>query len=421
MNDLRGRIRVQTDGGLKTGRDVAIAALLGADEYGFSTAPLVAMGCILMRVCHLNTCPVGIATQDPVLRERFAGTPESVVQYLLWIAEEVREVMAELGFRSMDDMVGRSEFLDVVKAASHWKQKGLDFTQILHRPDVPHAIRNCETQSLARDLEHVLDQHLLRMAEPALERGEPVEIDLPIQNTDRTVGTILGSEVSLKYGEEGLPDDTIRMRFTGNAGQSLGAFCTRGLTFEVDGDTNDYCGKGLCGAKIIVRVPESATFDPGQNIITGNTVLYGATAGEAYFHGVAGERFCVRNSGADTVVEGVGDHGCEYMTGGHAVILGHTGRNFGAGMSGGIAYVLDEDGSFPGRVNMETVVLDPLEPSDVDLVQRLVRRHFQYTRSQKADDVLRKWDAYAPKFVKVFPKDYKRALGERIAAESGNG
>jgi len=421
MNDLRGRIRVQTDGGLKTGRDVAIAALLGADEFGFATAPLVAMGCILMRVCHLNTCPVGIATQDPVLRERFAGTPESVVQYFLWIAEEVREIMAELGFRHMDEMVGRSELLDVVKATSHWKQKGLDFSAILHRPDVPHAIRNCETQSLARELETVLDQRLLRMAEPALERGEPVEIDLPIQNTDRTVGTIVGSEVSLEYGEQGLPDDTIRMRFTGNAGQSLGAFCTRGLTIEVDGDTNDYCGKGLCGAKIIVRVPRAATFDAGDNIITGNTVLYGATSGEAYFQGMAGERFCVRNSGADTVVEGVGEHGCEYMTGGHAVILGRTGRNFGAGMSGGIAYVLDEDGTFPGRVNMETVDLDPLEPDDLERVQHLVRRHFQYTRSQKADDVLRKWDAYAPKFVKVFPKDYKRALGERIAAESGNG
>jgi glutamate synthase domain-containing protein 2/glutamate synthase domain-containing protein 3 len=421
LNDLRGRIRVQTDGGLKTGRDVVIAALLGADEFGFATAPLVAMGCILMRVCHLNTCPVGIATQDPVLRQRFAGTPESVVQYLLWVAEEVREHMAELGIRRFDDLVGRSDLLDVDKAVNHWKQKGLDFSELLHRPDVPHAIRHCETQGLAHELEQVLDQKLLRLAAPALERGEAVEIEMPICNTDRTVGTILGSEVSLKYGLEGLPDDTIRMRFRGSAGQSLAAFCTRGLTFEVEGDTNDYCGKGLCGARIVVRVPEGSTFDPGENIITGNVVLYGATSGEAYFQGMAGERFCVRNSGARAVVEGVGDHGCEYMTGGCAVILGRTGRNFAAGMSGGIAYVLDEDGGFAGRVNTETVDLDPMDESDLETLQRLVRRHFQYTRSKKADDVLRKWESYAPRFVKVFPRDYKRALAERIEAESGNG
>ncbi len=421
LNDLRGRIKVQTDGGLKTGRDVAIAALLGADEYGFSTAPLVALGCILMRVCHLNTCPVGIATQDPVLRERFAGTPESVVQYMLWIAEELREIMAELGFRELDDMIGHTEFLDVETAVNHWKRSGLDFSQILHRPDVPHAIHNCETQSLAHELESVLDQKLLRAAAPALERGERVEIEMPICNTDRTVGTILGSEVSLVYGEEGLPDDTIQMRFKGSAGQSLGAFCTRGMSFDVVGDTNDYCGKGLCGARIVVRVPEASSFDPAENIITGNVVLYGATSGEAYFQGVAGERFCVRNSGASTVVEGVGDHGCEYMTGGRAVILGRAGRNFGAGMSGGIAYVLDEDGDFTTRVNPETIDLDPLEAEDLEFLQRMIRNHFRYTRSQKADSILRKWDTYAPKFVKVFPKDYKRAQAERIAAESGNG
>jgi glutamate synthase domain-containing protein 3 len=259
------------------------------------------------------------------------------------------------------------------------------------------------------------------MAEPALQRGEPVVIETPIGNTDRTVGTILGSEVSLKYGEQGLPDDTITIRMKGSAGQSLGAFCTRGLTFEVEGDTNDYCGKGLCGARIVVRVPPASTFDPAENIITGNVVLYGATSGEAYFQGVAGERFAVRNSGANAVVEGVGDHGCEYMTGGNVVVLGKAGRNFAAGMSGGIAYVLDEDGGFAGRVNPETVDLDPLEPDDLELVQRMVRKHFLYTRSEKADDVLRKWDALAPKFVKVFPKDYKRALEERVEAESGNG
>jgi glutamate synthase (ferredoxin) len=421
LNDLRGRIRVQTDGGLKTGRDVAIAALLGADEFGFATAPLVAMGCILMRVCHLNTCPVGIATQDPVLRERFAGTSESVVQYLLFVAEEVREYMARLGFRRIDEMVGQVDRLDVHEATSHWKARGLDFSEILHKPDVPHAIYNCEKQTLAEELEGVLDAKLLERAAPALERGESVEIDLPIRNTDRTAGTILGSEVSLAYGEQGLPDDTITLRFQGSAGQSLGAFCPRGMTFIVEGDANDYCGKGLCGARIVVRVPQGSTFDPSENIIAGNTLLYGATGGEAYFQGVAGERFCVRNSGVDTVVEGVGDHGCEYMTGGHAVILGRTGRNFGAGMSGGIAYVLDDDGGFAGRVNPETVDLEPLDDEDIEIVQRMIRRHFQYTRSEKADDVLRKWVAYAPKFVKVFPRDYKRALGERIAAESGNG
>jgi glutamate synthase domain-containing protein 2/glutamate synthase domain-containing protein 3 len=421
LNDLRGRIRVQADGGLKTGRDVVIAALLGADEYGFSTAPLVAMGCILMRVCHLNTCPVGIATQDPVLRERFAGTPDSVVQYLLWIAEEMRELMAELGFRTVEEMVGHAELLDVEKAANHWKQKGLDFSALFHRPEVPHAIYNDGGQTLAEELESVADMELLEQARLALERGERVVIERAIGNTDRTLGTILGSEVSRAYGEEGLPEDTITLRLRGSAGQSLGAFCTRGLTFEVEGDTTDYCGKGLCGGKIIVRVPESSSFEPSRNIITGNVVLYGATSGEAYFQGMAGERFCVRNSGASAVVEGVGEHGCEYMTGGQVVVLGPTGRNFAAGMSGGIAYVLDEEGVFPSRVNPETVDLDPLDAEDLELIQRLLRNHFRYTRSKRADDVLRKWETLASRFVKVFPRDYKRALTERIQAESGNG
>jgi len=421
LNDLRGRIRVQTDGGLKTGRDVVIAALLGADEFGFSTAPLVALGCILMRVCHLNTCPVGIATQDPVLRERFAGVPDSVVQYFLFLAEEVREYMAKLGFRTLDEMIGHVDRLYVDDAVQHWKARGLDFSGILHRPDVPHALYNCEKQTLEEELEQVLDMRLLERAQPALERGEKVEIDLPVRNIDRTVGAILGSEVSLRHGPDGLPEDTITVRLRGSAGQSLGAFCTAGLTFVVEGDTNDYCGKGLCGGKIVVKAPREARFDPARNIITGNVVLYGATSGEAYFHGGAGERFCVRNSGARAVVEGVGDHGCEYMTGGVAVILGPTGRNFGAGMSGGIAYVLDEEGDFPSRINPETIDLDPLDAEDLETIQRLVRRHFQYTRSGRADELLRKWDALAPKFVKVFPKDYKRALEDRVAAESGNG
>jgi len=329
--------------------------------------------------------------------------------------------MAELGFRTINEMIGQVDVLDVEKAQSHWKQEGLDFSELFYKPDVPHSIYNDGTQTLAAELEDALDMKLLERAAPAIERGERVEISIPTRNTDRTVGTILGSEVSRKYGEEGLPEDTITVRLQGSAGQSLAAFCTRGLTFEVEGDTNDYCGKGMCGAKVIVKVPEASTFDPAENIITGNTVLYGATSGEAYFQGKAGERFCVRNSGANAVVEGVGDHGCEYMTGGRVVVLGETGRNFGAGMSGGIAYVLDEDGQFRSRVNPETIDLDPLDADDVELLQRMIRNHFKYTRSERADDVLRKWETMAPKFVKVFPKDYKRAENERVQAESGNG
>jgi glutamate synthase domain-containing protein 2/glutamate synthase domain-containing protein 1/glutamate synthase domain-containing protein 3 len=419
LNDLRGRIRVQTDGGLKTGRDVVIAALLGADEFGFSTAPLVALGCILMRVCHLNTCPVGIATQNPELRRRFAGQPEHVVQYFFFVAEEVRQHMAKLGFRTVDEMIGRVDRLFVEDAVRHWKARGLDFSQILHKPDVPHAIRHQHAQD--HRLERVLDMRLLELARPALERGERVEIELPIHNTDRTVGTILGSEVSRRHGEAGLPDDTITLRFRGSAGQSFGAFVPRGITLTVRGDTNDYCGKGLSGGRIVVRVPEGATFDPSENIITGNVVLYGATAGEAYFQGVAGERFAVRNSGASAVVEGCGDHGCEYMTGGHVVVLGSTGRNFAAGMCGGFAYVLDLDGNFPQRVNLERVDLEPLTADDETTVQRLLRRHFEYTRSERAEEVLRKWTDLAPRFVKVFPRDLKLALEARIQARTGDG
>jgi len=419
LNDLRGRIRVQTDGGLKTGRDVAIAALLGADEFGFSTAPLVAMGCILMRVCHLNTCPVGIATQNPVLRKRFAGLPEHVIRYFFFVAEELREIMAKLGVRRVDDMIGRTDLLYVDDAIQHWKARGLDFSELLHRPDVPYAIRHCEPQD--HRLDDVLDVRLLQAAAPALERGERVVIERPIHNTDRTVGTILGSEVSRRYGEQGLPDDTITLRFTGSAGQSLGAFLPRGITIEVDGDTNDYCGKGLSGGKIIVRVPQGASFDPAENVITGNVTLYGATSGEAYFQGLAGERFCVRNSGAHAVVEGVGDHGCEYMTGGRVVVLGPTGRNFAAGMCGGFAYVLDLDGSFPSRVNPERVDLETLTPEDEEIIQRMVRRHFEYTRSERAEEVLRKWNDFAPKFVKVFPRDLKLALEARIQTRTGDG
>ena len=420
-NDLRGRIRVQADGGLKTSRDVVIAALLGADEFGFSTAPLIALGCILMRVCHLNTCPVGIATQNPELRARFAGLPDHVVRYFHFVATGVREHMAALGFRRMDEMVGRVDRLEVDRALQHGKAQGLDFSELLYKPQTPHAISHCQTQSLAAELETVLDATLLELARPALEEGRRVEAELPIHNTDRTVGTILGSEVSRRYGEAGLPEDTLTLRFRGSAGQSFGAFLPHGVSLWVEGDTNDYCGKGLCGGKIVVRAPREARFDPAHNVITGNVVLYGATAGEAYFQGTAGERFAVRNSGAQAVVEGVGDHGCEYMTGGQVVVLGPTGRNFAAGMSGGMAYVLDLDSTFAEHVNALRVDLDTLDRDDEEIVQRLVRRHRDATGSRRADDVLRKWNSYAPQFVKVWPKDLKMAVTSRLAAAVGDG
>jgi len=419
QNDLRGRISLEVDGGLKTGRDVVIGALLGADCFGFSTAPLVALGCILMRVCHLNTCPVGIATQRKELRERFAGLPEHVVQYFLFVAEEVREYMARLGYRSVDEMVGQVARLEMDDTVDHWKARGVDLSDLLCQPDVPFDVRHTSRQD--HGLDKALDNKLVELAKPALENAQPVEIDLPVGNVNRTVGTILGSEVSRRYGEQGLPEDTIRIRLTGSAGQSLGAWLPRGVTIVVEGDANDYAGKGLSGGKIAVRVPEGASFEAASNIIAGNVLCYGATGGEAYFHGVVGERFCVRNSGVHAVVEGVGDHGCEYMTGGNVVVLGRTGRNFAAGMSGGIAYVLDEDGDFRSRVNNSEIDFDPLDEDDVDTIQRMLRRHFEYTRSKRADDVLRKWDAFAPKFVKCFPRDYKMALEERLKAEIGDG
>ncbi|MCG8592408.1 MAG: glutamate synthase large subunit [Proteobacteria bacterium] len=418
-NDLRGRIQMEVDGGLKTGRDVVVGALLGADCFGFSTAPLVAMGCILMRVCHLNTCPVGIATQRAELRERFTGEAEHVTQYLLFVAEEVREYMAKLGFRTLSDMIGQVDRLEMNDAVDHWKARGIDLSDLLVKPDVPYDLHHTGPQD--HGLERALDMKLLELAEPALERGESVEAHLPIENVNRTVGTILGSEVSRRYGGEGLPEDTIQLHFEGSAGQSLGAWLPRGISITVDGDANDYTGKGLSGGKLVVRVPEAATYAPGENIIAGNVILYGATSGEAYFHGVVGERFCVRNSGAHTVVEGVGDHGCEYMTGGRVVILGPTGRNFAAGMSGGIAYVLDEAGDFRSKVNNPEIDFDPLSDEDVETIQRLVRRHFQYTRSKKADDVLRKWETMAPKIVKCMPTEYKMALADRLKAGLGDG
>ncbi len=407
-NDLRGRIRVQTDGGLKTGRDVVIAALLGADEFGFATAPLVTLGCIMMRACHLNTCPVGIATQNTELRKKFQGKPEYVLRFFEFIAQEVREWMARLGYRTVDEMIGQVHRLDVVDALDHWKARGLDFSEILHEPRAGFARRHVSKQD--HGLEQALDHQLMELAKPALEGGAPVAIHLPIRNVHRTVGTMLGSEVSRRYGIDGLPEDTIRISLRGSAGQSLGAWLPGGVTITVEGDANDHVGKGLSGGRIIVRLPETSKLKAHENIIIGNVALYGATRGEAFFHGVAGERFCVRNSGAHAVVEGVGDHGCEYMTGGRVVILGATGRNFAAGMSGGIAYVLDETGEFPSLCNLDDVGLEMLDIADAELVQRMVRKHFQATRSERADEVLRKWETYAPKFVKVMPQDYKRAL-----------
>ncbi len=408
-NDLRGRVRLQVDGGFKTGRDVVIGALMGADEFGFATAPLVALGCVLMRVCHLNTCPVGIATQRPELRERFAGQPEHVTRFFFFIADQVRELMAQLGYRTMDEMIGEVDRLETRKSINHWKASGLDLSDLLYRSDLPHDRRHTGKQE--HGLDKALDMKLLELAEPALARGEKVEIELPIHNTNRTVGTILGSEISRKYGLEALPDATIVIELKGSAGQSLAAWLPRGIQIRVEGDANDYVGKGLSGGRVIVRAPSAATYEPTENIIAGNVLLYGATGGEAFFHGLVGERFCVRNSGAHAVVEGVGDHGCEYMTGGRAIILGPTGRNFAAGMSGGIAYVLDEAGDFSDRLNpLAAVDLDALDADDVEYVQNMLRKHFEYTRSGRADDILRKWETFAPKFVKVFPQEYRAAL-----------
>ncbi len=412
LNNLRSRIVVETDGQLKTGRDVVVAALLGAEEFGFATAPLVAMGCIMMRVCHLNTCPVGVATQDPVLRKRFAGEPEHVIAFMTMIAQEVREIMAQLGFRNLNNMIGRVDRLEAKKAVDHWKAKGLDYSRILAQPEVPASVgRFCQ---IGQDhgLDKALDNTvLLRLCAPAIERKEKVVAVLPIRNVNRVVGTIVGSEVTRRWGAEGLPEDTIEIHFTGSAGQSFGAFMPKGMTFTLEGDANDYIGKGLSGGKIIVFPPAKSTFVPEENIIVGNVALYGATAGEAYICGMAGERFAVRNSGVMTVVESVGDHGCEYMTGGRVVVLGPAGRNFAAGMSGGIAYVLDEAGDFPSRCNMQMVGLEKLEdPDEIEQVWKLVQRHQTYTHSARAAKILAKWDQYVLRFVKVMPKDYKRVL-----------
>jgi glutamate synthase (NADPH/NADH) large chain len=411
LNDLRGRIIVQTDGQLKTGRDVAIAALLGAEEFGFSSAPLVASGCIMMRKCHLNTCPVGVATQDPVLRKKFSGKPEHVINFFFYVAEELREIMAELGFRTVADMVGHVEMLDTQDAIDHWKARGLDFSNILYKPDVPKRIATHCVTSQDHGLENILDGQLIEECRGAIGHQAQVELDLPIYNTQRAVGTMLSGEIAKRYGNAGLPEDTIRIKFTGSAGQSFGAFLAHGVTLTLEGDANDYVGKGLSGGKMVIYPPKKSTFVPEENILIGNTVLYGATSGEAYFRGVAGERFAVRNSGARAVVEGVGDHGCEYMTGGVVVVLGKTGRNFAAGMSGGIAFVFDEHGTFASLCNQSMVELEPvIESRDIDLLSSLVENHRRLTGSLSAQQVLENWKTMLPKFVKVMPIDYRRVL-----------
>ena len=410
-NRLRDRIVVQTDGQLKTGRDVVIAALLGAEEFGFSTAPLVVMGCIMMRVCHLNTCPVGIATQRPDLRKKFTGNPEFVENFFKFIATEVREYMAELGFRSMNEMVGQINALDVEPALDHWKARGLDFSSILHQPPTDPGEVVHQVQLQDHGLDKSLDvTTLVPLCRESLEAAKPVDIIVPIRNVNRTVGTILGHEITKRYGADGLPDDTVRIHFTGSAGQSFGAFVPNGVTMTLEGDSNDYIGKGLSGAKIVVFPPRHSSFVAEQNILIGNVALYGATGGEAYFRGIGGERFAVRNSGATAVVEGVGDHGCEYMTGGRVLIIGHAGRNFAAGMSGGIAYVLDEDVTFEQRCNREMVDLENLDATDAKEVHDLLTRHHHYTQSAVAKRLLEDWEKIQGQFIKVMPQDYRRVL-----------
>ena len=414
QNDLRGRIVVQTDGQLKTGRDVAIACLLGAEEFGFSTAPLVTLGCIMLRKCHLNACSVGIATQDPELRKLFAGRPEYVVNYFFFMAEHMREIMAQLGFRTVNEMVGRVDKLDSREAIDHWKARGLDFSHLLYRPEMSDRVATYCRDPQDHGLDKALDHKLIELAESAIQGNGPVEVSLPIRNRNRTVGAMLSGEIAMRYGEEGLPEDSIQIRFSGSAGQSFGAFLVKGVSLTLAGDTNDYIGKGISGGRIVVRPPDGSTFVPEDNVIVGNVALYGATGGRVFLRGMAGERFAVRNSGAYTVVEGVGDHGCEYMTGGMVVVLGRTGRNFAAGMSGGVAYVLDEGGDFSDRCNLGMVELGPVEdPADQLALQQMLEWHLQYTGSARAGEVLNNWKTWLSKFVKVMPTAYREVLEAR--------
>jgi glutamate synthase (NADPH/NADH) large chain len=444
LNGLRSRIAVQVDGGLRTGRDVAIGALLGADEFGFATAPLIAAGCIMMRKCHLNTCPVGVATQNPELRKRFTGQPEHVINYFFFVAEELRQIMADMGFRTIEEMVGRVDRLNMNKALDHWKAQGIDLSRLLHNVDLNEGETLYQTETQDHGLESALDQDLILAAAPALERGETVQIERDVKNVNRTVGAMLSGEVAKRFGHTGLPTNSIQLSFTGVAGQSFGAFLAHGVTAELEGDANDYVGKGLSGGRVIVKQPSHVNRNPMENIIVGNTVLYGAVAGEAYFNGVAGERFAVRNSGAVAVVEGTGDHGCEYMTGGVVAVLGKTGRNFAAGMSGGVAYVYDEDGLFRQRCNMAMVDIETIDadnddgagtampqqlPVDVNdygmgdmlyhdeaRLRVLLERHHLHTGSKRASALLDNWDESLSHFVKVMPRDYAGAL-KHIEAE----
>ena len=420
LNNLRSRIYIEADGQMKTGRDVAVAALLGAEEFGFATAPLVVMGCIMMRVCQMNTCPVGITTQDPRLRKRFAGSPDHVVNFMRFVAQELREIMAKLGFRKVDDMIGRTDKLVPWKAIEHWKAGGIDLTPILFQPEVGPEVGRFRQQAQDHGLEKSLDMtKLLALCQPAIERGEKVKAELTIHNVNRVVGTIVGSEITKRHGANGLPDDTVHLKFNGSAGQSLGAFIPKGMTLELEGDANDYFGKGLSGGRLIVYPSKNSTFVPEDNIIIGNVALYGATGGEAFVRGMAGERFAVRNSGANAVVEAIGDHGCEYMTGGSVVVLGKSGRNFAAGMSGGVAYVLDEAGDFASRCNLGLVALEKLTaPEEIEKVWKLIRSHQAYTHSERAAKILANWKDYLPKFVRVLPQDYARVLASLKKMES---
>jgi glutamate synthase (NADPH) large chain len=422
LNRLRDRIVVETDGKMMTGRDVVVASLLGAEEFGFSTAPLVVLGCVMMRVCHMNTCPVGIATQDPELRKKYMGDPEHVANFMRFVAQEARELMAELGFRTINEMIGRTDVLQSNEAIDHWKAKGIDLSALLHQPDVPEKVSRYAVRKQDHELEKTFDfQELIPRCRKAIENKEPIEVSTAIRNINRVTGTMLGSEITKRYGAEGLPEDTIRLKFTGSAGQSFGAYIPKGLTLRLVGDANDFVGKGLSGGKIIVHPDPTSTFVPERNTIIGNVSFYGASAGEAYIYGIAGERFCVRNSGANVVVEGVGDHGCEYMTGGKVVILGRTGRNFAAGMSGGTAYVLDEDGSFNSRCNKELVLLQPLfDPEETKEVYDLIQNYVNYTNSANGKKILANWDAYVSKFVRVIPKSYLK-MKERISELESSG
>jgi glutamate synthase (NADPH/NADH) large chain len=431
LNRLRGRVVLQVDGQMKTGRDVVIGAMLGADEFGFATAPLVVEGCIMMRKCHLNTCPVGVATQDPELRKRFKGQPDHVVNFFFFIAEEARELMASLGIAKFDDLIGRSDLLDMQKGIDHWKIHGLDFSRIFFQPDVPKEVARFHAETQDHGLDKALDHELIKKAIKAIETRQSIEFDIPITNTNRTVGTLISHEVAKRYGNEGLAEDSIKVNLAGTAGQSFGAFLARGITFNLHGEGNDYVGKGLSGGKIIIRPPKHFKGIDGQNIIVGNTVMYGATAGETYFRGVGGERFCVRNSGAHAVIEGVGNHGCEYMTGGTVVVLGSTGQNFAAGMSGGVAYIYDPESKFKHYCNMSMVDLEKVEKENIQpkgprhldmadevILKNLVENHERYTQSPIAKSILEDWENQLNYFVKVMPHEYRRALNEMHQAKT---